>query len=42
MYSVAPGGGITITGFGDTGGTDTLGVIDGEAVGETLLFAGVV
>jgi len=42
MYSVAPGGGITITGFGETGGADTLGLTGGEAVGETLVFVGVV
>jgi len=40
MYSTAPGGGITITGFGDAGGAEVLGVVGGVVVGETLLFAG--
>lgn len=39
---MAPGGGFTTTGGGDTGGAATLGVADGVTVGETEGFADVV
>jgi len=39
MYSVAPGGGCTTTGFGDDTGAALIGMIGGEVVGVTEGFA---
>jgi hypothetical protein len=39
MYSVAPGGGLTTTGFGDDSGAALIGMTGGEVVGVTEGFA---
>ncbi|HEY5455799.1 MAG TPA: hypothetical protein VIJ96_10040 [Acidothermaceae bacterium] len=38
MYSVAPGGGVTITGGGDDSGDATVGTVGGEVFGVTEGF----